>query len=339
MNVLQNLILECCFILFVWLCLCSLQSSPYSCGARGVGDRLPTDPAPAVGSQSRWYLQQPPPGETIALIKTLKIDACLISVHYAHMHVYTAAVIRAKSKPIHRLFFFFFFFSSVLQKMWKRSEHHRYNMMQLPLVPLQPQHVNHIPLPLPSNNSNKEKNERGSALVSELPCTVFSHILRVLEANGYAGEFTPPSFSNWSCHKPNTHAPAGKDHACFPVFCFIFKTSFGHLGTRMAFLGSNCGIDHTGEAWTLHSYLMVAKDNSSIFRPYFSIFCGLNCSRLITHRFQKFFSLLIFLEPKRWEHCTQLWKHWNYPLTQTIWTCWNVDISCKHISFKLNCCI
>lgn len=53
MEFLQNLILECCFILFVWLCLCSLQSSPYSCGARGVGNGLPTDPAPAVGSQSR----------------------------------------------------------------------------------------------------------------------------------------------------------------------------------------------------------------------------------------------------------------------------------------------
>lgn len=69
-------------------------------------------------------------------------------------------------------------------------------------LPHQPQHVKHIPLPHPSDNSNMEKNERGSALVSSLLCTVLSHTLTVMAADGYAVEFTLPGFSTCICHKP-----------------------------------------------------------------------------------------------------------------------------------------
>lgn len=73
------------------------------------------------------------------------------------------------------------------------------------LLPRQPQHVKHIPLPHPSDNSNMEKNERGSALVSSLPRSALSHTLTVGAADGYAVEFTLPGLSTCTCHKPQPY--------------------------------------------------------------------------------------------------------------------------------------
>lgn len=66
----------------------------------------------------------------------------------------------------------------------------------------QPHYVKYISLLHPSDNTYMEKNERGSALVSSLPCTALSHTLTVMAAEGYAVEFTLPGFSTCTRHKP-----------------------------------------------------------------------------------------------------------------------------------------
>lgn len=118
------------------------------------------------------------------------------------------------------------------------------------LLPCHPWHVKHIPLPHPSDNSDMEKNRRGSALVSSLPCTVLLHThlhswwLMVMQRNSPL-LVSPPLLA-----ASQSHSHAGKDEVCFPalyyILCIIFRTWFFRV--RKWDL-TCCEIQRTGPRW------------------------------------------------------------------------------------------
>lgn len=212
---------------FMWCCifLYALQSSSYSCGAGGVGCCLHTDQSPAVGSQKCWYLQQPPSGKSNALHSTfLCIKGCICTGSVVTFTKF--AVLSVVEAMPGFLFLMFQFYLHFFISWWKIDTDMKSDQG---LLPSQPQHVKHIPLPHPSDNSNMEKNERGSALVSSLPCTVitYSYCHGGLWLCKWNSPFlvSPPVLATIQ-----SHAYAGKDCVWFPVFSFIVYNGFLVLG-------------------------------------------------------------------------------------------------------------
>lgn len=97
--------------------------------------------------------------------------------------------------------------------------------MRWGFLPLQPQHVKHIPLlPHPSDNSNMERNERGSAWFP--PCLAPRYRIRLQSWRLMVG--IHPS---WFLHLCSPHAKAmhmlgrtTRVFQCFVLFCTWFSS-------------------------------------------------------------------------------------------------------------------